>query len=75
MCTTLWITWISIPKRTKATQKGVDKYRQKIHMETKNNQRLHVDNVDNLFAKERFADFYDVSGTHGYQQISVHTIF
>ena len=34
-----------------------------------------VDNVDKLFSKEGFADFYDISGSHGYQQISVHTIF
>ena len=34
-----------------------------------------VDNVDKLFAKECFADFYYISGTHGYQQVLVDTIF
>ena len=54
---------------------NVDKYRQKIHTERRKNQRFYVDNVDKLFSKEGFADFYDISGSHGYQQISVHTIF
>ncbi len=35
----------------------------------------HVDNVDNLLTKQAFADFYDVSGTHSYQQVTVNTIF
>ena len=62
-------------KRTNSKRKGVDKYRQKIHTERRKNQRFYVDNVDKLFSKEGFADFYDISGSHGYQQISVHTIF
>lgn len=36
---------------------------------------LNVDNVDNLFSKEMFADIYDVSCSHSYQQVAVHTIF
>lgn len=36
---------------------------------------LYVDNVDNLFLKQVFADFYYISGTHCYQQITVYTIF
>lgn len=36
---------------------------------------LNVDNVDKLFAEKMFADIYNVSGAHGYQQITVHTIF
>ena len=71
----LWIKWISPSKRTNSKRKGVDKYRQKIHTERRKNQRFYVDNVDKLFSKEGFADFYDISGSHGYQQISVHTIF
>ena len=35
----------------------------------------HVDNVDNLFAKELFANVYNVSGTHSYQQVAVDTFF
>ena len=35
---------------------------------------LHVDNVDNLFLKQAFADFYYISGTHCYQQVTVYTI-
>lgn len=35
----------------------------------------HVDNVDNLLTKQTFADFYDISGTHSYQQVTVNTIF
>ena len=34
----------------------------------------HVDNVDNLFAKELFANVYNVSGTHSYQQVTLCTI-
>lgn len=34
-----------------------------------------VDNVDNLLAKQGFADFMDISGAHSYQQITVYTIF
>ena len=45
------------------------------HKKIDNNQRSYVDNVDNLFAEECFADFYHVSGTHSYQQVIVHTIF
>lgn len=36
---------------------------------------LNVDNVDKLSAEKMFADIYNVSGAHGYQQITVHTIF
>lgn len=36
---------------------------------------LYVDNVDNLFLKQVFADFYYISGTHCYQQVTVYTIF
>ena len=36
---------------------------------------LNVDNVDNLFAEKMFADIHNVSGTHSYQQVTVHTIF
>lgn len=36
---------------------------------------LNVDNVDNLLAKKMFADIYNVSGAHSYQQVTVHTIF
>ena len=39
------------------------------------NQQNYVDKVDNLFAENRFADFYDISGTHSYQQVAVHTFF
>ena len=35
----------------------------------------HVDNVDNLFAKELFANIYNVSGAHGYQQVALCTMF
>lgn len=34
-----------------------------------------VDNVDNLLTKEIFSHFYDVSGTHSYQQITLNTFF
>ena len=30
----------------------------------------HVDNVDNLFAKELFTNIYNVSGAHSYQPVS-----
>ena len=33
-----------------------------------------VDSVDNSQAQKLFAHFYDISGTHGYQQITVLTI-
>ena len=36
---------------------------------------LYVDNVDNLFLKQVFADFYYISGTHSYQQVTVYAIF
>lgn len=36
---------------------------------------LNVDNVDKLSAEKMFADIYNVSSAHGYQQITVHTIF
>ena len=36
---------------------------------------LYVDNVDNLFLKQGFADFYNISSTHCYQQVTVYTIF
>ena len=36
---------------------------------------LNVDNVDKLRPEKMFADIYNVSGTHGYQQITVYTIF
>ena len=35
----------------------------------------HVDNVDNLFAKELFTNIYNVSGAHSYQQVALCTIF
>ena len=48
----------------------------KIHMPyTVKNVYKHVDNVDNLFAKQVFADIYHVSGTHSYAQVAVHTFF
>ena len=34
-----------------------------------------VDNVDNLFGKKVFANNYNVSGAHSYQQIIFFTIF
>lgn len=34
----------------------------------------HVDNVDKLLTKQGFAHNYDISCTHSYQQITVHTI-
>lgn len=34
-----------------------------------------VDKVEKLFSEQVFADFYYVSSTHSYQQISVDTIF
>ncbi len=34
-----------------------------------------VDNVDNLYTKKVFPYFYNVSGTHSYQQITLDTIF
>ena len=37
--------------------------------------KKHVDNVDNLFTKQVFPDFNDVSGSHSYQQVAVNTIF
>lgn len=36
---------------------------------------LNVDNVDKLLSEQMFADIYNISGTHSYQQITVHTIF
>ena len=35
----------------------------------------HVDNVDNLFAKELFANIYNVSGAHSYQQYKAESSF
>ena len=34
-----------------------------------------VDIVDNLLTEEIFPDFYNVSGAHSYQQVSVDTMF
>ena len=34
-----------------------------------------LENEYDSVKEEGFADFYDISGSHGYQQISVHTIF
>lgn len=39
------------------------------------NQHYSVDNVDNLSPEDGFADFYNVSGPHSYQQVTVHTFF
>ena len=36
---------------------------------------FNVDNVDNLKPKQIFADFYNISGPHGYQQIAAGAIF
>ena len=48
----------------------------KIHMlYTVQNVYKHVDNVDNLLAKELFSNIYNVSGTHSYQQVTVYAIF
>ena len=48
---------------------------EKIHMSyTVKNVYKHVDNVDNLFAKELFANVYNVSGPHSYQQVTLCTI-
>ena len=33
------------------------------------------DNVDKLSGKQVFADIYNISGSHSYQQVSVDTIF
>lgn len=45
------------------------------HAYTVKNVYKHVDNVDNLFAKELFANIYNVSGAHSYQQVALCTIF
>ena len=52
-------------------------YRKKYEKSTKYyvNQYKHVDNVDNLFAKELFTNIYNVSGAHSYQQVALCTIF
>ena len=63
------------PGKHKCKRNAVDKYVQKIHTEYESNQRFCVDNVDKLSSKEGFADFNDISGPHGYQQIAVYTIF
>ena len=42
---------------------------------TRKNVYKHVDNVDNLLAKKLFANIYNVSGTHSYQQVALCTIF
>ena len=34
-----------------------------------------LDNVDKLLSEQLFAYFYDISGSHSYQQISVYTFF
>ena len=48
----------------------------KIHMlYTVQNVYKHVDNVDNLLAKELFSNIYNVSGPHSYQQVTLCTIF
>ena len=67
--------WINIGNEDNYRGKEVEKWQQKIHIESGNHQRFYVDNVDKLFSKEGFADFNNVSGTHGYQQITVYTIF
>ena len=36
---------------------------------------LAVDNVDKLSGKQAFADIYNISGSHSYQQVTVDTIF
>lgn len=36
---------------------------------------LNVDNVDNLFSEKMLPDIYDISGSHSYQQVTVHTTF
>lgn len=36
---------------------------------------LNVDNVDKLFSEKMFADIYNISGSHSYQQVTVYTIF
>ena len=45
------------------------------HWKIDKNQHHSVDNVDNLAAKNGFSDFYNVSGSHSYQQVAVHTFF
>ena len=34
-----------------------------------------VDTVDNHLLYQRFSHFYNISGTHSYQQFTVHTLF
>ena len=34
-----------------------------------------VENVENSFSEQMFTDFNDISGPHGYQQITVGTFF
>jgi hypothetical protein len=62
-------------KACKIMEKRMMLIQQKIHTKEGGYALLGVDNVDNLFSKQRFADFYDVSGTHSYQQVAVHTFF
>ena len=42
---------------------------------TMKNVYKHVDNVDNLLSEELFANVYNVSGPHSYQQVALCTIF
>ena len=45
------------------------------HLEVEVFNNLNVDKVDKLFRKKVFANIYNVSGSHSYQQVTVHTIF
>lgn len=63
-------------KYEKSTKYYVNQFCIKIHMPyAYKNVYKHVDNVDNLFAKELFANIYNVSGAHSYQQVALCTIF
>ena len=63
-------------KYEKSTKYYVNQFCIKIHMPyAYKNVYKHVDNVDNLFAKELFTNIYNVSGAHSYQQITMCTTF
>ena len=48
---------------------------EKIHMPyTVKNVYKHVDNVDNLFAKELFTNIYNVSGAHSAEKTVCHLL-
>lgn len=64
----MWIMWINVFCARKNGEKNP-------HSGVEKLSHLNVDNVGKSVFEKVFANIYNISGAHSYQQISVHTIF